>query len=161
MNLYSELIQKLRSLKLTLGFAESCTGGLLSSRVTAMPGVSDVFMGSVITYSNQMKVDLLNISRDLLNRDGAVSESVALQMAEGCCQNLGVACAAAITGVAGPSGGSTEKPVGTVWIAVCGLHLDKRFLLAQKFLFQGNRLQIQSQSADQAALMLLEQLRTK
>jgi nicotinamide-nucleotide amidase len=105
-----------RGLKLAL--AESCTGGLLGARLTAIPGSSDVLVGGVIAYSNAVKESALGVSGELLRAQGAVSEEVARAMASGVRRSLGADIGIAITGVAGPSGGTPEKPVGLVWIAV-------------------------------------------
>ena len=92
----------------TLATAESCTGGNIAHRFTAMPGASEYFKGGVVAYSNEVKIALLGVDPESLNRYGAVSQSVAEQMAEGI----------STTGIAGPTGGTPEKPVGTVWMAV-------------------------------------------
>lgn len=103
---------------LTLAVAESCTGGAIASRFTAMPGASAYFLCGVVSYSNAAKHDVLGVNADDLARWGAVSEIVARQMAEGVRRIAGADYAVATTGIAGPTGGSAEKPVGTVWIAV-------------------------------------------
>lgn len=118
--LLQELIRLLRLHKLTIGFAESCTGGRLSATLTSLPGVSDIFKGAVVSYSNEAKQDLLGVSVGALQAEGAVSETVARQMAQGACKQLKVDVAVAITGIAGPTGGTPEKPVGTVCFAVGG-----------------------------------------
>lgn len=102
----------------TLAVAESCTGGTIAARFTAMPGASDYFRCGVVAYSNEAKRDLLGVDAEALARYGAVSEQVARQMAEGVRRVAGADYAVATTGIAGPAGGSPEKPVGTVWIAV-------------------------------------------
>ena len=102
----------------TLSVAESCTGGRIASLFTAMPGASAYFMGSVVAYQNRIKEQLLGVSAVSLARHGAVSEEVVRQMAEGARNCFGTDYAIAISGIAGPSGGSKEKPVGTVWMAV-------------------------------------------
>lgn len=107
-----------RARGLKLAVAESCTGGLLGARLTAIPGSSDVVMGGVIAYSNAVKESALGVSGDLLREKGAVSEEVARAMASGVRRSIGADIGIAITGVAGPSGGTAEKPVGLVWIAV-------------------------------------------
>lgn len=104
----------------TLATAESCTGGAIAARFTAMAGASAYFRGGVVAYSNDLKQQVLGVSADDLERFGAVSEPVARQMAEGVRRLAGSDYAVATTGIAGPAGGSEEKPVGTVWIAVAG-----------------------------------------
>lgn len=118
--LLQELLRLLRSRTLKIGFAESCTGGLLAATLTALPGVSDVFMGSIVSYSNEAKMDLLGVAASTLKDVGAVSEPVARQMAQGARKQLKVDVAVAITGIAGPTGGTPDKPVGTVCFAVSG-----------------------------------------
>jgi nicotinamide-nucleotide amidase len=107
-----------RARRLTVGVAESCTGGLLGARLTAVPGSSDVVLGGVIAYHNDVKRDLLGVPPDSLAAHGAVSEDVVREMAIGARRTVSASVGLAITGVAGPGGGSDEKPVGTVWIAV-------------------------------------------
>ena len=101
------------------GLAESCTGGLAGAVCTAIPGASQWFAGGVISYANAVKIRVLGVDAETLEALGAVSEAVARQMAEGVCRVLDVRAGMAITGVAGPGGGSAEKPVGTVWLAFC------------------------------------------
>lgn len=102
---------------LTLGTAESCTGGNIAHLITSIPGSSQYFKGAVVSYSNEIKSNVLNVSTSNLEKDGAVSESVVLDMVKGVQQLLNVDCAIAVSGIAGPDGGSDEKPVGTVWVA--------------------------------------------
>lgn len=104
----------------TLGFAESCTGGLLSSLLTARPGVSQYFMGSVISYHGKIKRDLLQVPEALLQEFGEVSEPVSAAMAAGARRVLQCDWSVSITGIAGPTGGSATKPIGLVWFAVHG-----------------------------------------
>jgi len=101
----------------TIGVAESCTGGLLGARLTAIAGSSDVVVGGVIAYSNALKTSLLGVPATMLAEHGAVSEPVVRAMASGCRASTGVAVGVGITGIAGPGGGTPEKPVGTVWIS--------------------------------------------
>ncbi len=108
----------LREKNLTLATAESCTGGLIASRLTDVPGSSEVFTQGWVTYSNCAKVDQLGVSEESLTRWGAVSEVVAVEMAEGALARSGSDVAVAITGIAGPGGGTAEKPVGTAWLAL-------------------------------------------
>ena len=114
-----ELVHKILSEKgLTLATAESCTGGTIASRFTAMAGASAYFLGGVVAYANEAKRDILGVNFDDIIRYGAVSEQVARQMAEGARRATGADYAIATTGIAGPTGGTAEKPVGTVWMAV-------------------------------------------
>ena len=145
--------QDLRDKKITLGFAESCTGGLLSSLFTEQAGVSDVFMGSVICYSNALKEKLLGVKPQTLNSVGAVSSESALQMAEGCVKQLNVGLSVSVTGIAGPSGGTLLKPVGTVFIAVAGLKSEAQVF---EHHFKGDRKQIQLQASVEAVRHLTE-----
>jgi PncC family amidohydrolase len=103
---------------LTIATAESCTGGLLASRITDIPGSSDYFDRGLVTYSNAAKTELLGVPAETLAEHGAVSEPVALAMAEGVRRIAGADLGLGITGVAGPAGGTPEKPVGLVWIAL-------------------------------------------
>ena len=152
-----DLIRLLRDRKLTVSFAESCTGGALSAFLTEQPGVSDIFLGSVVSYSNEAKVDLLGVRRDTLMQEGAVSESVARQMAHGVRRQLKTEWSVAITGIAGPSGGSVAKPVGTVCIAVAGPSFED----SRKEIFSGDRKGIQQASVDCAVNWLCEVLDRK
>jgi len=108
----------LRQRGLTLGTAESCTGGNIAHKITSVSGCSAYFEGSIVAYSNKMKENILGVSPKDLEEFGAVSEPVAIQMAKGVQKQLGVDCGIAVTGIAGPVGGSPEKPVGTIWVAV-------------------------------------------
>jgi len=134
----------------SLAVAESCTGGLVGKRLTDVPGASEVFLGGVIAYSNASKVRDLGVSGEDLERHGAVSEPVALQLARGVAERFGADAGIGITGVAGPGGGSADKPVGTVWI---GVFLDGD---ADAFVsrFPGDRQSVRSRAA-QAALAAL------
>ena len=97
--------------------AESCTGGLLASRLTDISGVSSVFEMGIVSYSNRIKTELLGVSKELLDSVGAVSEEVAKEMSKGVCKRADADIGVGITGIAGPTGGSPEKPVGTVWFS--------------------------------------------
>jgi nicotinamide-nucleotide amidase len=133
-----------------LAAAESCTGGLVGARLTEIPGSSDVFAGGVVCYSNELKTALLGVSADLIGTHGAVSEPVAAAMALGAVERLQVDAAVAVTGIAGPGGGSDAKPVGTVWLAVAeGGEVEARHVR-----FVGSRHDIRARAA-QAALFLL------
>lgn len=111
-------IELLRKNKLTLACAESCTGGLISKRLTDISGCSDVFLGSCVTYANEAKVKLLGVSEDTLAKFGAVSEQTAAEMARGVRRVLESDIGISVTGIAGPTGGSAEKPVGTVFVGI-------------------------------------------
>ena len=106
----------------TLATAESCTGGSIAARFTAMPGASAYFLCGVVAYSNESKNNLLGVDPETIASRGAVSEEVARQMAEGARRITGADYAVATTGIAGPAGGTEQKPVGTVWMAVAGPH---------------------------------------
>lgn len=116
-DLAAVVLEACRARKLTIAVAESCTGGLLGARLTAIPGSSDVVLGGVIAYANSVKRDLLGVREESLRDHGAVSEPVVREMAAGARRVTGATVGLAITGVAGPSGGTPDKPVGTVWIA--------------------------------------------
>ena len=108
----------LREKKITLSTAESCTGGSIAARITSVSGSSDYFEGGVVAYSNEVKMNLLHVSPDTLEKHGAVSEETVIEMAKGVMNALKTDCAISTSGIAGPGGGTREKPVGTVWIAV-------------------------------------------
>ncbi len=148
------VIEKLRSRKQTVGFGESCTGGLLSATLTTVAGVSDIFLGSVVSYAYQAKVDLLDVSWDTLKQEGAVSENVARQMAQGVRKKLKCDWSVAVTGIAGPTGGTEEKPVGTVWFSVSGPGFDT----AAKEVFPGSRADIQKAAVEYATSLLLKSM---
>jgi competence/damage-inducible protein CinA-like protein len=136
-----------------LAVAESCTGGLLGARITAIPGSSDVFVGGVVAYSNEVKQRLLGVPAHLIDAHGAVSEPVARGMATGVMELLGSEAAIAITGVAGPGGGTPDKPVGTVHLAACW----RGTAAAAHVVLPGDRENIRRRSA-QAGLNLLRRL---
>ena len=108
----------LKSQKMSLSTAESCTGGGIAALVTSVPGSSEYFKGGIVAYSNEAKMSLLHVSFDTLQKYGAVSRETVIEMAKGAMKTLKTDCAIATSGIAGPGGGSPEKPVGTVWIAV-------------------------------------------
>ncbi len=125
-NLAQQLLEKCRSLGITLATAESCTGGLIAATLTDIPGSSDVFDRGFVTYTNQAKADMLGVEPDLIEREGAVSERVARHMALGAVEHSTAHIAVAVTGIAGPGGGSADKPVGTVHIAVADANGNSR-----------------------------------
>jgi nicotinamide-nucleotide amidase len=150
-DLAAVVLQLARERGLRLSVAESCTGGLVGTRLTEIPGSSDVFEGGVVCYSNKLKTELLGVPATLIAEHGAVSEPVVRAMAEGARERLGADLTAAVTGIAGPGGGTPEKPVGTVWIGVA----DAAGSTARHIVFAGSRLEIRGRAA-QAALFLLK-----
>lgn len=148
----------LRAAGQTLAAAESCTGGLFSQRITAVPGSSDYFLGAAVTYSNELKTRMVGVPPEMLAEHGAVSEPVARAMAEGVRRSLGSDWGVGITGVAGPGGGSEEKPVGTVHIAVAGPGDEVKH---RKLRLPGDRDRIRRFSAQIALEMLRRRLLSK
>ncbi len=144
----------LRGRGLMLAVAESCTGGLVGHRLTNVPGSSEYFLGGVIAYANQTKVDVLGVSRATLEQNGAVSAETALEMAQGVRRLLGADIGAAITGIAGPGGGSPDKPVGLTWIGLSAPNV----LQAWRYLWVGDRLAIKEQSAEQVLRLIVAYL---
>lgn len=140
----------------TLATAESCTGGNIAHEITRVAGSSVYFKGSVVAYSNEVKIRVLNVSLETLSGFGAVSRETVLQMVSGVQRLLSSDCAIATSGIAGPGGGSVEKPVGTVWIAVRYSERSE----AECFCFEGDREQVIAR-ATQSALLMLIQLMTK
>ena len=141
-----------RGLKLVA--AESCTGGLIGSRITDVSGSSEYFLGSVVAYAYDVKVKLLNVSWDTLNTYGAVSRETVLEMARGAQHQIGGDIAISVSGIAGPGGGMPEKPVGTTWVGL----IAKDGEWAKEFHFSGNRVQNKASAADAALQMLLDYL---
>ena len=139
---------------LKLAAAESCTGGLIGNRITDVVGSSEYFLGSIVAYAYEVKVKLLDVSWDTLNKYGAVSRETVLEMARGVQQRIGGDVAISVSGIAGPSGGTPEKPVGTTWIGL----VAKDGEWAKEFHFSGNREQNKSSAADSALQMLLDYL---
>lgn len=129
------LAKLLQQRKKTLSTAESCTGGYIASLVTAKPGASGYYDGSVVSYSYKAKEDLLGVDKNTLETQGAVSEAVVIQMATGALQHIGSDYTIAVSGIMGPGGGTDDKPVGTVWVAVG----DKRKIITKKFQFRFDR----------------------
>ena len=144
----------LRSKGLLMGTAESCTGGRIANMVTLVAGSSDYFVGGVVSYSNEVKHSVLGVSEDSLRLHGAVSREVVEQMAQGAIRTLGCDCSVATSGVAGPGGGSPEKPVGTVWIAAA----LKEQVVSHCYHFGTVRAENIQSAADTALTMLLELL---
>lgn len=145
----------LRRSGLRLAVAESCTGGLISHMLTNVAGSSTYFVGGVISYAYETKVRLLEVKWETLEKHGAVSDKTVMEMAYGVRSAMAADIGLAVSGIAGPSGGTPEKPVGTVWIGLSSPHHED----AQHFLFQGDRLAIKEQSAQAALKMMVEFLR--
>lgn len=124
-SLENAVVKRLRERGLTLSLAESCTGGLAAKRITDISGCSDVFMGGCVTYANEAKMRLLGVSEETLERYGAVSELTAREMARGVRSSLGSDIGVSVTGIAGPTGGTPEKPVGTVYLGICSENFEE------------------------------------
>ena len=152
-DLAAVVLDQLRGRGMRLAVAESCTGGLVGQRLTAIPGASDVFAGGVVAYADQAKLTLLAVPRDTLEGHGAVSEETVQAMVRGACRVFGVPCGVAVTGIAGPTGGSPDKPVGTVWLAASA---ETQLRVVQR-VFPGDREEIRARSA-QAALDLMRRV---
>ncbi|MBL7648310.1 MAG: CinA family protein [Candidatus Hydrogenedentes bacterium] len=138
----------------TIATAESCSGGLIAHRLTNVPGASTPFIGGIVAYSNAVKMALLAVPASTLEIHGAVSEETARAMAGGARKALGSDIAVAVTGIAGPGGGTAEKPVGLVYMAVAGAGITR----AVKHQFQGDRESIKTQTADAALNLVWESL---
>lgn len=142
-----ELAEAARQRRQRVATAESCTGGLVAAWFTSLAGSSDWFDRGYITYSNEAKVEELGVPPELIEREGAVSEAVVRAMALGARGRSGADWAVALTGIAGPSGGSDDKPVGTVWVAWAG---PEGAVEARRFQFTGDRLAVREQAASEA-----------
>lgn len=148
--LLASLAKRLTRRKLTLSVCESCTGGMLSSMLTDIPGSSKYFVGGIVAYSNRTKEKIVGVKRSTLKKYGAVSAQVAREMASGVCRitksNIGIG----ITGIAGPSGGSKKKPVGLVYIAV----VYRQQVLVEQFHIKGSRAAVRKRACQQALKLL-------
>ena len=151
-----EIGELLKAKNLSLSTAESCTGGGIAALITSVPGSSEYFNGGIVAYSNEIKKDLLHVSAETLAEYGAVSRETVIEMVKGAMKTLKTDCAVATSGIAGPGGGTPEKPVGTVWIAVRYGERSE----AECFCFEGDREQVIAR-ATQSALLMLIQLMTK
>jgi PncC family amidohydrolase len=150
----TELLELLKERRLTVSTAESCTGGNIAHLITLIPGSSDVFMGGIVSYSNDVKHRVLGVGLDILEANGAVSEPVVEAMTTGACRACATDCAVATSGIAGPGGAVPGKPVGTVWIAA---RCHDR-VVARKHLFPGNRAEVIAQASETALKMLIDLL---
>ena len=144
------LVALLKARGLVCATAESCTGGGVGSAITGVPGSSAVFAGGVISYSNEVKRNVLGVSAESLDKYGAVSPQVAAQMADGARRLLKTELAVSLTGIAGPDGGSDEKPVGLVWFGLSTPSGTR----TEKCLFRGDRAQVRAQAVVHALGML-------
>ena len=131
---------------LTITTAESCTGGMISSAIVHINGSSQIFKSSMIVYSNDMKSKLLNIPKDLITKYGAVSEIVVHSMAKKSLEIVNSDVSIAVTGIAGPTGGSVDKPVGLVWVGIG----TKEKIITKKYQFNGNRLEIRQKTTQES-----------
>ncbi len=151
----SQLIDRCRRENLKVATAESCTGGLVAGAITEIPGASHVFGWGVVTYANDAKVELLGVPRELIDKHGAVSEEVATAMAEGALSRSGADIAVAVTGIAGPDGGTHEKPVGLVYLA--SARKGRPTIKASHHFSDFGRDATRFSAAQQAIRMLLQQ----
>jgi PncC family amidohydrolase len=147
----------LKERNLKLGVAESCTGGLLGSRITDVPGSSEYYLAGIVAYAYEAKVALLGVSWDTLNSKGAVSRETVLEMARGARRALNVDIALSVSGIAGPGGGTPDKPVGTTWIGLVARDTEQ----AKLFQFSGDREQNKVSAVDAALTLLLNYLRAR
>lgn len=150
MNLSCDVISALEGK--TLATAESCTGGGIGAVLTAVPGASTVYKGGVVSYTNQVKEDVLGVSREVLDRYGAVSEPVAAQMAEGARILLKTDAAVSVTGLAGPTGDEFGNPVGTVYIGYTNASVS----VVRKYCFSGDREKVRELAIEAALQMILQ-----
>ncbi|MFH1096089.1 MAG: CinA family protein [Candidatus Desantisbacteria bacterium] len=155
MNIEMEIGRLLTIKGLTLSIAESCTGGMVCSRITDVPGSSMYFAGGVIVYSNKIKVQMLGVKQETLDTHGAVSAQIAIEMAKGVRERYETNIGLAITGIAGPGGGSMQKPVGLVYLS---LEPSTGETICKKCKFIGERGDIRLQSTQVMLEMLLEYL---
>ncbi len=146
MKIEEEIGRLLRNKKLTVSVAESCTGGLISNLITNVAGSSDYFERGYVVYSNRSKIELLDVPEEIIKSYGAVSSHSAIAMAEGVKRKSGTDIGLSVTGIAGPGGGTIEKPVGLVYIAIAGGKDTK----CKEYRFKGERLKIKLESATAA-----------
>lgn len=151
-SLEEQVVSRLRESHIKVSFAESCTGGLLAGRLVNVPGSSEVFDEGYVTYANEAKHRLLDVSNEALNSYGAVSRQVAEQMARGAAMRSGAQAAVGVTGIAGPDGGTAQKPVGLVYI---GCFVDSKVTVTENH-FQGSRMEIRTQAVEAALKLLLD-----
>lgn len=156
-SLANTVVELLKEAQMTVTTVESCTGGLLSSTLVDVPGVSEVLNQAYVTYANEAKEALVGVKKETLETYGAVSEQTAREMAEGGAAAAKAQAALSVTGIAGPEGGSAQKPVGLVYI---GCFLEDSTVV-EKHIFQGSRRQVREQSATAALTLLKNRLQQK
>jgi nicotinamide-nucleotide amidase len=149
------IVELCQQKKLTIGFAESCTGGLNSSRITDVAGASQILKGSIIAYSNQIKIEQLSVDAQILNKFGAVSTQVAAQMAQGLKEKYALDIAISSSGIKGPSGGSADKPVGSLCLGIA----SKRGVHSERFNYTGNRTQLKQRFSQISLLKLIDEIK--
>jgi len=151
-NVFQRLVKLLSKKKLKISFAESCTGGLLSSSITSISGSSKVFTVGLVTYSNQAKINILKVPKKIIMKNGAVSYETCLSMVKNLNKISKTDISVSITGVAGPKGGTKEKPVGLVYI---GIKKGKKIIIKKNLFKNKNRNSIQRSTVKQAHKMIL------
>ena len=149
-----KLFEYLKQNNLTISTAESCTGGMIASAITNVSGASGFFGTGVVTYANEAKIKLVGVKKDTLDKYGAVSEQTAKEMAEGVLKLGEADVSVAVTGIAGPTGGTDEKPVGLVYVGISGKHGTVVF----KNKFNGNREDVRSQTVERAFELVYDYL---
>ena len=157
MKLEEEVVKKLLEKNLTITTAESCTGGLIAATIVNVSGASGCFNEGYITYANEAKVRLLGVSEESIRSFGVVSDVVVAEMAEGALKRANSDVAVAVSGIAGPLGGSPEKPVGTVYIGICLRDKTDKSLTktSYEFHFAGNRSEIRNKTVEEALKIIL------
>ena len=153
--LEEQVYQLIKQYHITLSTAESATGGMIASRLIHVPGISEFFEQGYVTYSNEAKVKMIGVSRELIDTYGVVSKEVADNMAQCAARTAGTDAALSVTGIAGPDGGTTDCPVGTVYI---GCYL-KNQTLVEHHVFEGNRTEVRKKATNRALTLLIEQIK--
>ena len=156
-SLEEKLRDEMRARKLTLAAAESCTGGLVADRITNISGSSEYFIGGVVSYANEAKANLLGVAWQTLNTRGAVSEETVREMARGARKIFNADIAVSVSGIAGPGGGTPEKPVGYTWFGLS----TKDGEWARNFIWDGDRIQNKQQSSEAALRFIMDYLEGK
>lgn len=155
----AELIDELRRRRMTVGTAESCTAGMISAEIADVPGASDVLVGGIVSYANEVKEDLLDVPASVIETVGAVSEECARYMAAGALKKLCCDITVSVTGIAGPGGGTPEKPVGTVCFGVAdekGVYTEAMHFCRER---EYSRSEVRQMTAEHAMKLILERVR--